>query len=352
MKRPFRRESLAGRRSGRAKWARRPSRHEPARHSSEGELDSPVGQWTNGSNLKTKAATVAIVAALALSPAGVVVGLAAASSGSAPTTDTRVSDTRGEQAAVEEFAARFVTTWLAANANNAEERLSGLVEIPDGAEFPSTGLQATDPTVADVDQVSGGLWSVTIAVTATAAQSDQGVRRFYTVPVVYDAGQLVALALPSPVAAPTMAETPSLGYPSDLTSAHPAWRTVAGFMTALLAGGGDITRYLTPGTHVAPVLPVPFGEVRINQIATQAEVGVEPERTPADGQQLAVLVTAVGGASTTDGGGLTVQYALILTGRDGRWEVTEVEASPHLEDGSGDVAGELSNDGSPVEEEQ
>lgn len=347
----LRRESAPTRRSRRTKLSR-PRRRQSARHATEDEFESPVGQWTNGSDLKTKAATAGLILALVLSPAGVVVGLAAASSGSAPTSDTTVADTRGEQAAVEEFAARFVTTWLSANADNADKLLTGMIDIPDGAEFPTVAPRATDPTVANVEQLDGGVWSVTVAVTVTAAGSDQGVLRFFAAPIEYAPGQLAAIALPSPVAAPTMAEAPSLSYQSDLSSNHPAWRTVSGFMGALLAGGDDITRYLTPGTHVAPVVPVPFAQVRINQIATQAEAGVEPPRTPADGQHLAVLVTAVGLSTTTDASGITVQYALVLTGRDGRWEVTEVEASPHLEDGSGGVTGGSSSDGSPVEEEQ
>ncbi|HKE68627.1 MAG TPA: conjugal transfer protein [Nocardioidaceae bacterium] len=347
----MRRDSAPTRRSRRPKLPR-PRRRQSARHATEDEFESPVGQWTNGSNLKTKAASAGLILALVLSPAGVVVGLAAASSGSAPTSETTVADTRGEQAAAQEFAARFVTTWLTSNADNADQRLSGMVEIPDGAEFPTVAPRATDATVADIEQLSGGVWSVTVAATVTPVGSDQGVLRFFAVPVVDHAGQLAAIALPAPIAAPTMAQTPSLNYPSDLSSTHPAWRTVAGFMGALLAGGDDITRYLTPGTHVASVVPVPFAQVRINQIATQAEAGAEPARTPADGQQLAVLVTAVGLSTTTDASGITVQYALVLTGRDGRWEVTEVEASPHLEDGSGDVTGGSSSDGSPVEEEQ
>lgn len=334
-------------RAGRAGRSSRKGRTAPA------EEQSSLGQWTNGSNLKTKAATGLLVGALVLSPAGLVVGLAAASSGTPSAVESATVDTRGEQAAVEEFSARFVTTWLTANADNAEDLLAGLVEIPDSAEFPAAGQHATDPTVADVTQLDAGVWSVTVAVTtAPLATPEQGVRRFYQVPVVYDAGRLVALALPAPTAAPAMAETPDLEYLSDLSGGHPAWRTVAGFMSALLAGKGDITRYLTPGTHVAPVVPVPFGALRINQIATEVEVGVEPARVPSDGQRLAVLVTASGLASATVGSGLSVQYALLLTGRDGRWEVTEVEASPQIQGGVGDVSGESSSDGSPAEEEQ
>jgi hypothetical protein len=329
-----------------------PLRH-PHKHRSPGSPESSLGQWTNGSSLKTKAATVLLVGALVVSPAGLVVGLAAASSGSAPVTEPRSTDTRGEQAAVEEFAARFVTTWLVANADNAEDLLDGLVEIPDSAEFPLTGLQASDPTVAGVAQFEGGIWSVTIAVTTSdPTTSEPGVRRFFRVPVVYDAGRLAALALPAPTAAPTMADPPELGYPGDLSTGHPAWQTVAGFMTALLAGKGDITRYLTPGTHVAPVVPVPFGAIRINQIAVAVDVGEEPAHVPSDGQRLPMLVTVSGLASTTASSGLTAQYALVLTGRDGRWEVTEVESSPHVEGGVGDVSGEPSADGSPAEEEQ
>jgi Conjugative transposon protein TcpC len=340
-------------RSTRSKHRSTHSRSGSARSNPPAESTSPLGQWTNGSNLKTKAATGALVGALVLSPAGLVVGLAAASSGSPSTTETETVDTRGEQAAVEEFAARFVTTWLAANADNADELLAGLVEIPDSAEFPAVGLHTADPTVADVTQLDAGVWSVTIAVTTAPANApEQGVRRFFQVPVVYDAGRLVAVALPAPIAAPTMADTPELGYASDLGSGHPAWRTVAGFMTALLAGKGDITRYLTPGTHVAPVAPTPYAALRINQIAVNVDVGIEPDHVPSDGQQLAVLVTASGLATATDSAGLSVQYALVLTGRDGRWEVTEVEASPQIQGEVGEVSGGSSDDGSPAEEEQ
>jgi Conjugative transposon protein TcpC len=328
-------------------------RSEPARSGRTPDAPSPLGQWTNGSNLKTKAATGLLIGALVLSPAGIVVGLAAASSGSPSATATTTVDTRGEQAAVEEFAARFVTTWLAANADNADELLAGLVEIPDSAEFPTVGLNATDPTVADVTQLDVGVWSVTIAVTTSPLSApEQEVRRFYQVPAVYDAGRLAALALPAPIAAPTTADTPELGYASDLGSGHPAWRTVAGFMTALLVGKGDITRYLTPGTRVSPVAPTPFAALRINQIAVNVDVGIEPAHVPSDGQQLAVLVTASGLAAAADNTGLSVQYALVLTGRDGRWEVTEVEASPQIQGGVGGVSGGSSDDGSPAEEEQ
>ncbi len=333
-------------------WPLRQS-HKHRSKRSGGAPEPSLGQWTNGSSLKTKAATVLLVGALVLSPAGLAVGLAAASSGSAPVTQSQAVDTRGEQAAVEEFATRFVATWLVANADNAEDLLAGLVELPDSAEFPTTGLRASDPTVAGVEQLEGGIWSVTIAVTTSDPTSaEPGVRRFFRVPVVYDAGRLAAMTLPAPTAAPTMAEPPDLGYPSDLSTGHPAWQTVAGFMTALLAGKGDITRYLTPGTRIAPVEPVPFGAIRISQIAVAVDVGVEPAHVPADGQRLPVLVTVSGLASTTASSGLTAQYALVLTGRDGRWEVTDVEASPHVEGGVGDVSGEPSVDGSPAEEEQ
>jgi hypothetical protein len=318
----------------------------------ETESPSPLGQWTNGSSLKTKAATAVIVGALVLSPAGLVVGLAAASTGSESATPPETVDTRGEQAAVEEFAARFVTTWLSVDVDTAEDDLAGLAEIPEGAEFPSEPSRATDPTVADVSQVDDATWSVTVAVTTTAPGQTQGVRRFYQVPIVYDAGRLAALALPAPTAAPAMAQMPDLSYQGDLTSSDPAWRTVAGFLTALLAGRGDITRYLTPGTRVSPVWPTPYAAVRINQIAALVDYGVEPARAPADGEELAVLVTVTGLASATSADGLSMQYALVLTGRDGRWEVTEVEAAPHVEYGLGVGSGELSDGSSASEEEQ
>lgn len=335
----------------RLRWPHRKSKHRSGAAPPNDE-PAPLGQWTNGSSLKTKAATGVLVAALVLSPAGLVVGLAAASTGSESAASPDPVDTRGEQAAVEEFAGRFVTTWLSVNSDNAEDDLAGLVDVPDGADFPAEGMLATDPTIADVAQVDVGTWTVTVAVTATPAGKSQGVRRFYRVPIVYDAGRVAALALPAPTAAPAMAETPSLTYPGDLNSGDSAWRTVAGFLTALLAGKGDINRYLTPGSHVRPVTPVPFAGIRIRQLAAAVDVGVQPAQAPSDGERLELLVTVTGLTSADGAEGLSMQYALVLTGRDGRWEVTEVEASPQTENGLGDGSGELSDDGSPTEEEQ
>ena len=329
----------------------RSSKHRSAA-ARDDEPASPLAQWTNGSSLKTKAATAVLVGALVLSPAGLVVGLAAASSGSPPTAPAEVADTRGEQAAVEEFATRFVTTWLSVTNDTAEDELAGLVEIPDAAQFPAEGMRASDPAIADVRQAGTGIWSVTVAVTAIPAGADQGVRRFFQVPIVYDDGRLAALALPAPVAAPTMADLPSLEYPSDLSPSDPAWQTVSGFMSALLAGKGDITRYLTPGTHVSPVSPAPYGAIRIDHLAAAVDLGVEPAREPADGEELAVLVTVTGLESRTSADGLSMQYALVLTGRDGRWEVTEVETSPHVDVEMGAGSGELPEGSPPAEEEQ
>ena len=291
------------------------------------------GQWTGGSKWATRGATGLLWAALACGPVGLMLGgvafLSTPSSASAQT--QQVLDTTGEQTAAEQFAEDFVVTWLT-TPRGEETTLAPFVDVS-GIALPKVPWTVSNPAPAALVQTGAGRWAVTVAATVTTppvegqdpAQTSGPVRRFFTVPVRYDAGALIAEALPAPVAAPATAEPGRLGYRYSLSAQHPASTATAEFLAALLTGAGDVTRYVTPGTQIQAVTPPPYAEVLIRNLDVDTDPADLP-KAPSNGDELHELVTAEARSST--GQAISVQYALTLTAREGRWEVRAVEPAP------------------------
>jgi len=293
-------------------------------------------RWTGGSKLVTRLVTAGLWAALLTGPLALLLAVSVAASGigrQAPAV-APVNEPAGERASVEEFAQRFVVTWLEA-ARGQERQLQPYVKVPSLA-LPEVGFSAVEPATADVQQLAAGVWWVTVGVTvippATVAAPATGnldavasQRRYFQVSVHYSAGAMVASALPAPTAAPAAAEAPQLPYRYSGSVNSPLAASVAGFLTSLLTGNGDVTRYISPGASIAPVLPAPYTEVVIGELITDRNLtGVTA--APAQGEQVRVLVTARATAGPKQD--VTVQYALSLLARAGRWEVKAVDRSP------------------------
>lgn len=287
-------------------------------------------QWTGGSRLATRAATIVLWSALVAGPIALalVVLLVMSLTGPSNPVAAPTTDRAGERAAVAEFAQRFVVVWLQ-TPQGQEKQLAEFVKVPSLvlAEAPSTAVQ---PATADVKQVGDGLWSITVGVTVTppaaaGASPPTPTRRFFRVPVRYDAGALIAAALPSPVAAPPVAVAPELAYRYSARLTDPLATSVAGFLTALLTGVGDVTRYVSPGTAIAAVTPAPYTTVELADVMIDLDLPVNAP-APSAGDQRRVLVTASATAGPKQQIG--VQYALTLVARAGRWEVKTVDPAP------------------------
>lgn len=302
-----------------------PWRRTPAEDSGADQPGS-VATTTATSNFMTRAVTVVLSAALVTGPAALAMAvLGGGSATGSSTSQPAPVVTVGEQVAVEEFSQRFVVAWLRTDRDHTDQ-LGGYVEIPPAARFPVTAASVTEPAVAGVVALGGHRWSVTVSAVVTApGKPVRSVRRYYTVAVTYDAGAVAAEVLPSPVAAPAVAAVPELAYGQELASSDPAWKTTQEFLGALCAGQGDITRYLTPGTQLSPVLPPLFSAVEVTEIRTTDEAQLQSSTVPADATTRQLLVTATGRSAGQD---LTVQYALTVTARAGRWEVTALDPAP------------------------
>jgi len=92
-----------------------------------------------------------------------------------------------------------------------------------------------------------------------------------------------------------------------------------GFFDALLAGSGDLERYVSPQTSLSPIDPVPFVDTEVRSLGARPEVS-EPDR--------ALVRAEVVATDDTDNAQI-LQYTAVMSLRAERWEVAElVAASP------------------------
>lgn len=228
-----------------------------------------------------------------------------------------------------EMASRVVVAWLGATREDSE----GLFALTNQAELsalPEEGQRVASVRVASVSE-EGSVFSVVVGATVTAVKGDPQ-RRFFQVPVRVDGDMVAALSLPAPVTGPVIAASPKLGYREQLSSDELVSTTVEQFLGAYLTGVGDVSRYLTPQTTIAPIAPSLFVQVVVDDIT--GDRALDPEVAPADGDSVRVLVTATGTVTETQSS--TVSYALSLSARAGRWEVAAIDATPLL---AGDSSG-------------
>lgn len=299
-------------------------------------------QWTGGSALATKGASGLLWAGLAAGPVALLLALSSLGTATvAARPVTPAVDRAGEQATVTEFAGRLVALWLR-GVRGQEAQLAPLVHDVQ-VSLPTVGWAAGPPTVADVHRLPDGTWTVVTAVAVAPATSSAATSttaapgtpyagwpvRYFSIPVHLDTGGPVALALPAPVAGPGAAiAPPDLGYRYQAATNDPIGVSVAQFLAALLSGTGDVSRYLSPGTAITAITPAPYTAIAVTTIATDREL-TAGAAVPADRTHVRALVTATATAGPEQDA--TVQYALTLTVRGGRWEVTAIDPEPALQ---------------------
>lgn len=271
--------------------------------------------------LATGATTVALYCCLAAGPLALAVGVLALGQAAAgtPVVAATVQDTAAHDRAAE-FGLRVVRTWLTATRGDADA-LTALVPAADVAALGTAAPEVGDLTVAQALQ-QDGLWAVTVAADVTSG--DVTTHRYFRVSVVVGDGTVGVMALPAEVAAPVVTAPGASAYTEDVALDDGVTGTVQDFLTAYLAGTGDVTRFVTPGVDITALAPAPYTQVTVDAVAASTEVPA----TPADGATVHVEVHATG-ASGQDTS-LPLVYDLTLTARDGRWEVAAIDVTPQV----------------------
>ncbi|MFE6894790.1 conjugal transfer protein [Streptomyces sp. NPDC057694] len=267
----------------------------------------------------------------------------------APTVQSTGSDSAGPGG----FAEMYVAAFLRAG-DGSQNELGAF--YPRAADLELDGkadaVQVGQIAAVRVKEVAPGrYWSVTVAVRVlepTAKKEEEGSngtgagqegirQRFFQVPIEADhsGGALAALALPAEITAPgASAPKAELAYGARLPAqaSDPAVDTLSQFFGAYLAGSGQLARYLSPGTHLSPVRPAPYRSASVVQVAVEAKFrdsdGDGRIGAPAGRERLRLVVDVR--AARPDGVARPLSYALTLAGRDGRWEVAGLDATPAI----------------------
>ncbi|SEO89623.1 Conjugative transposon protein TcpC [Actinacidiphila rubida] len=221
-----------------------------------------------------------------------------------------LSGKAGEQRAEQTAAVRFTTVAPGYWSVIVAARVTGPTVAADPAVEPP------NPTGAG----SSGLRYFQVAVRATGAAGQGGY---------------VAVALPAEVSEPGHGGAPSLDYGPSVPAqaADLAVQTLQAFLGAYLTGAGELDRYLSPGTQLAPVTPAPYTAVTVAQVAEHAgATAPNTAQAPADGAVRRLLVDTA--ATTGSGQQRPLTYAVVLKARAGRWEVAAIDAAPDLATGA------------------
>jgi hypothetical protein len=234
------------------------------------------------------------------------------------------------------FAELAVRTWVEASGDEDDAAVGALFAVDPSTAAGDSGRRRVGATnTVGARRVGDGddYWAVTVAAGVDEFGGDRRWRSagmwYVEIGVVRDEhGALVAVGEPALVPAPAEpADEPrpaggGLGVPSGDDEEMAS--TVEGFLSALVAGDGDVSRYLAPGVEIAPVTPAPFRQITLQRWSV----------TELSDTEVRIRLTARGASA----GGVprTVAYELGLEERAGRWEVRSLSGAPTLDDENGE----------------
>lgn len=312
--------------------------------------ESHIEPWTGRQDLLTRVTRYGLLTAIG---AGVLALLLilfgfTGSTQKTPTQRTNdAADIRG-QATASDFAQQFVIAWLEAKLGE-ESTLAPFVRT-DGLRLPDeAAFTVSDARVASIEEsrparTSGSapaadgapvrddrrIYTVTVSASVSdPRQTKPSERRYFSVPVVIADGGVRAASIPSPVPSPSIGADVSLGYRYRVGPSHPVTTAVQQFLAAVTSGEGEVSRYITPGTNLRALTPPPYSGVTVLDLASDRDfTGDAAASAPPEGMKTRVLATV--GLAVSDRRSTTAQYALTLTARGGRWEVSALDTYPLL----------------------
>lgn len=127
-------------------------------------------------------------------------------------------------------------------------------------------------------------------------------------------------------------ERPS-GIPVELATKtmvsedRPVYRTVVGFLSAMLTGQGDITPYIAAGSTLAPAQPPRFTTMSIERVTTNSDLAIAQE-VPPKADAIEVTVRAV--MQTPSGVLMPMDFPLVMSVAGGHWQVDRINDSPTI----------------------
>ncbi len=241
--------------------------------------------------------------------------------------DRAAVDLPADTAGAEGIAELFVAAFLSAGEDSTGNLAAFLEGVSlDGVEGGS--WSATRTVSLGAEEVAPGYFAVTVAAEVVGKDLDSDGppswvsvgTRFYSVGVAETADGWTVTGLPSLLPPPPTVSSHDLlvGRLDGLDAEPGLAEMLSRFFSAYLAGDGELSRYTSPTSDIASVQPPPFAGVEIVAAGMAAT---------ADGAtNVAVVVRAADSASRAQ----LLEYWLIVSQRDGRWEVSDLLPAPPL----------------------
>ena len=292
-----------------------------------------------------------LAGAILCGPAGLAISLTRGSATAPAAAAVEDPNRDARRAAAQDVAARWTRAFLSTPAAQAD-RLQ--LFWPGPLTLPSTAASVGDATAMDATAAAPGVWTVTVALDVTPA-GGAATRRYFQVPVAVAGGtsgaQAKPLTVPAEISGPGVAAPGALAYPITVSSTGAAGVAVHGFLSAYLAGTGDLTRWSAPALSVNPVTPAPYGDVQVAQLQASDDAAGLSNGQPSDGTAVHLLATVAMRLLATEDGQAdayrTGQYLLTVTARAGRWEVSAIDTAPVVANTSSSTSAASSTGGSP-----
>ncbi|MFV2198878.1 hypothetical protein [Nocardiopsis sp. LOL_012] len=178
-------------------------------------------------------------------------------------------------------------------------------------------------TVA-VERLGEQRWQATVAFYPPREDPAATAVRYLTLTAHGQGTTWAALDLPAEAGTWTAGELPAPPYAPGRLADSPLTEAVAGWAAAHLTGQGELDRYLAPDTAHPPVAP--YARVEVTAVHAAEQDQERAAAPPGEGATVAVRADLV--ATDSDGRTWPMSYALELTSRGQRWEVSALTHPP------------------------
>ncbi|MEU6680882.1 conjugal transfer protein [Streptomyces sp. NPDC046925] len=271
---------------------------------------------------RVQAGRAGVWAALAAGPLALAVAVGQPSPGAAaaPAPAPKRTAQTASVADPSGYVAEFVDAWLRSSEDASSAAARRAQAMAPDVTLPSLKEDAPAPRrVTPVRSLpgQGGQWSVTVA-----AQYADAVR-YFAVPAITagGGGSFAVTAAPALVAAPAVHPLPESPYTVSVQDG-PLTRAAGEFLSAYLAGRGEVGRYLAPGVKLTAVTPAAATGVEVQEVSARQE-SAAGEKVPADGTRVQVRVAV---EAREDNARWPLAYELALVSRGGRWEIAALQS--------------------------
>ncbi|ORX14130.1 hypothetical protein [Mycobacterium xenopi] len=236
---------------------------------------------------------------------------------------------RDQLTAVEAYAIRYVDTYLKDPSNTA-----AIKQFYDG-DIPASALPAGGRALRAASCLPGvfqdGFQTYSVVVDAEipkAANAASMVPVKLQVDISADTRNLYrAFTLPHARPDRPSGRSVQLATQTLVSEDRPVYKTVSGFLSAMLTGQGDLTPYVAAGSTLTAAQPPRFTTMAIERVQTNSEAATAQDVPPkADGVQ--VTVRAV--MQTASGVLMPMDFPLVMSVVGGHWQVDRINDAPSI----------------------